>query len=254
MLEDVVRSIARQWKVLVIVALVISVAATVLGLMWPNRYTATASVTVEAIPTVADVAPDVNMETQRLLARSTEVLSIADDRLGDTSVPALRGQLEVTVPRGSQVLEFHVTTGDAERSAEVADAIATAYLDQRTAAAEQRIVEASDSLASTAEELRTQLAALAPDNPLRESLDGQIRALDSQRAVLIATTIDAGSLIDPAAPPLDTDTPGLYVFVGAGVFLGLLVGAFAALMVDRMSTRTTQRSQRDADSEPVTER
>ena len=230
MLEDVVRSIARQWKVLVIVALVISVAATVLGLIWPNRYTATASVTVEAIPTVADVAPDVNMETQRLLARSTEVLSIADDRLGDTSVPALRGQLEVTVPRGSQVLEFHVTTGDAERSAEVADAIATAYLDQRTAAAEQRIVEASDSLASTAEELRTQLAALAPDNPLRESLDGQIRALDSQRAVLIATTIDAGSLIDPAAPPLDTDTPGLYVFVGAGVFLGLLVGAFAALI------------------------
>lgn len=234
MVEDVGRSIARQWKVLVGVALAIAVAATVLGLVWPDRYTATASVTVEAIPTADDATPDVNMETQRLIARSTEVLSLAADELPDTSVAELRAQLEVTIPRGSQVLEFRVTTGSADGSAEIADTIATAYLDHRSAVAERRITEASDALALTAEQLRAQLAVLEPDNPLRESLEGQIRALDTQRAVLIATSIDAGSLIDPAATPQDTDTPSLYVFAGAGVFLGIFVGAFAALIRDRM--------------------
>ncbi|HTH05074.1 MAG TPA: hypothetical protein VL916_04355 [Ilumatobacteraceae bacterium] len=253
MLEDVYRSIARQWRVLVVVALVIAVAATVLGLIWPDRYTATASVTVEAIPTVEDGNPDVDMETQRLIARSTEVLSLAAKELDDTSVAALRSQLEVTIPRSSQVLEFRVTAGGADRAAVIADTIATAYLDHRTAAAERRIAEASDALASSAEELRAQLATLEPDNPLRESLDGQIRALDTQRAVLIATTIDAGSLIDPATPPVDTDTPSLYVFVGAGIFLGIFVGAFAALIWDRLADgRRSRASRRGDDARPVT--
>ena len=254
MVEDVYRSIARQWKVLVLVALGITVAATLLGFVWPDRYTATASVTVEAIPTAADAAPNVNMETQRLIARSTEVLSLAADELDDTSVAALRTELEVTIPRGSQVLEFRVTTGSAEGSAEIANAIAAAYLDQRTAVAQRRISEASEALASTAEELRAQLAGLEPDNPLRESLEGQIRALDSQRAVLIATSIDAGTLIDPAAPPQDTNTPSLYVFTGAGVFLGLFVGAVTALVMDRVAASRRSRPARgSADPAPVSE-
>ncbi len=253
MLEDVYRSIARQWRVLVVVASLVAVAATVLGLIWPDRYTATASVTVEAIPAADGSTPDVNMETQRLIARSTEVLSIAVDEIEDTSVSGLRSQLEVTIPRGSQVLEFRVTTGDAERSAELANTIATAYLDQRTAAAQRRISEASDALASTAEELRAQLAALEPENPLRLSLEGQVRALDTQRAVLIATSINAGSLIDPATPPEDSNTPGLYVFVGAGIFLGLFVGAFVALIWDRVKESRRPRAARGDAEKRVTE-
>ena len=254
MLEDVYRSIARQWRVLVVVASLIAVAATVLGLVWPDRYTATASVTVEAIPAADGSTPDVNMETQRLIARSTEVLSIAVDELGDSSVGGLRSQLEVTIPRGSQVLEFRVTTGDPERSAEIADAVATAYLDQRKTAAQQRISEASDALASTAEELRAQLAGLAPDNPLTASLEGQVRALDTQRAVLIATSINAGSLIDPATPPEDSNTAPLYVFIGAGIFLGLFVGAFAALIWDRVKDARRPHAAPSGGAKRFTER
>lgn len=242
MLEDVYRSIARRWVVFVATALVIVVAATVIGVMWPDRYSATASVTVQAIPSVAESDPDVNMETQRLIARSTEVLELAVDELEGASVPELRRDLEVTVPRGSQVLEFRVSTGDPMRSAEVANAVAQAYLSHRAAEAERRISEASDALASTAADLSAQVAALDPESPLRESLEGQIRALDSQRAVLVATSIDAGSLIDPAAEPDDTDTPSLYVFVAAGVFLGLLVGAFTALIWDRIAVARRARS------------
>lgn len=254
MVEDVYRSVTRQWRVLVIVAVAIAVAATALGMIWPDRYTATASVTVEAIPTAGEAAPSVNMETQRLIARSTEVLSLAADTLVGSSVAGLRDELEVTIPRGSQVLEFRVTTGSAEGSAEIANTIAAAYLEQRTAVAERRISEASDTLASTADELRTQFSGLEADNPLRESLEGQIRALDTQRAVLIATSIDAGTLIDPAAPPQDTNTPSLYVFVGAGVFLGLFVGAFTALIVDRIAeTRRSRSSRGVADAKPVIE-
>lgn len=241
MLEDVYRSIARQWKVLAAVAVLFTGISVALGVLWPDRYTATASVTVEAIPTAQGSANDVNMETQRLIAQSTNVLSLAVEALGDTSVVRLRDELEVAVPRESQVLEFSVTTGDADESAKTANAIATAYLEQRTAAAQGRITEATEALTATADELAAQLATLEPDNPLRSSLEGQIRALQSQRAVLIATSFNAGALIDPAVAPRDANTPGLYVFVAAGVFLGLLVGAFAALIwngVSRARRRT----------------
>ena len=255
MLEDVYRSIARQWRVLVVVALVITAAATALGLVWPYWYTATATPTVEATPTADEVAPDVNMETQRLIARSTEVLSVAVADLDDGSVAALRDQLEVTIPRGSQVLEFRVTKGDPDRSAEIANTIAAAYLQQRTAAAERRIAEASDALASTAEQLRTQLAALESDNPLRESLDGQIRSSEVCSGPCSSrprSTPDRDSI--PAAPPSDSNTPGLYVFVGAGLFLGAFLGAFAALIWDReRGTRRSLAPRGGADAKRVTE-
>ena len=236
MLDDVFHSIARRWRWLVGVTVLMALLGLALGLLWPDRYTATASVTVEAI-TIGEQTADVNMETQRLVARSTDVLSIAAANLDDVSVAELRGALEVNVPRGSQVLEFKVTAPSAEAAAEQANAVAEAYLEQRTVAVEQRIAEASETLSTTANELATQAAGLAPDDPRRAALDSQVRALQDQRAVLIATSFDAGSLIDPAVEPTDTDKPKLYVFVAAGFFLGLFLGGFAALIRDRVARR-----------------
>jgi uncharacterized protein involved in exopolysaccharide biosynthesis len=249
MLEDVYRSIARQWRVFAAVTVLITVCAVALGVLWPDRYTARASVTVEAIPSAQGSAPDVNMETQRLIAQSTGVLSLAVEELGDTTVVRLRDDLEVAVPRESQVLEFSVTTGDAEESAETANAIASAYLAQRTSVAQARITEASEALTATADEIAAQLAALEPDNPLRSSLESQIRALQAQRAALIATSFTAGSLIDPAAVPREANTPSLLVFGAAGVFLGLLVGAFAALIWDRVSRARRRPAAAHADAD-----
>jgi uncharacterized protein involved in exopolysaccharide biosynthesis len=236
MVEDVFHSIARRWHWLVGVTVVMTLLGLALGLFWPDRYTATASVTVEAIA-IGEQTAEVNMETQRLVARSTEVLSIAAENLDDVSVAELRGALQVSVPRGSQVLEFSVTAPTAAAAAEQANAVAAAYLEHRTAAAEERIAEASKTLTSTADELAAQAAGLAPDDPRRVALESQVQALQDQRAVLIATSFDAGSLIDPAVEPTDTDKPKLYVFVAAGFFLGLFLGGFAALISDRVARR-----------------
>ena len=250
MLEDVYGSIARRWRVLVGVTVLATLAGLALGLLWPDRFTATASVTVEAIAT-GQQSGDVNMETQRLVAQSTEVLSIASEQLGATSVAALRGELQVNVPRGSQVLEFNVTATSAATAAERANAIAEAYLEHRRVATERRITEASDTLAATAGELSAQAEALAADDPQRVSLEAQIRALQEQRAVLAATSFDVGSLIDPAVEPTDSDTPGLYVFVAAGLFLGVFIGAFAALIRDRVASSRSSRSSRSKRAAPV---
>ena len=70
MLDDVFHSIARRWRWLVGVTILMTLLGLALGLLWPDRYTATASVTVESI-TIGEQTQDVNMETQRLVARST---------------------------------------------------------------------------------------------------------------------------------------------------------------------------------------
>jgi capsular polysaccharide biosynthesis protein len=243
LLEEIYRSVARRWRVLLGVAVLTVMFAVALGLFWPDRYTSTASVTVEAIPAGEGTLSDVNMETQRLIAQSEDVLSLAVDEIGSTTVPALRAQLQVQIPRGSQVLEFSITSEDAEDAAAKANAIAAAYLDHRVANAQRRITEASDALTATADELTQQAATLAPDDPIRASLESQVRALYEQRAGLIATSFDAGSLIDPAAPASDTDTPAFIVFVSAGLFLGIFLGAFVALITDRvMAARAVSRN------------
>ena len=251
MLDDVFHSIARRWRWLVGVTILMTLLGLALGLLWPDRYTATASVTVESI-TIGEQTQDVNMETQRLVARSTEVLSIAAENLDDVSVAELRSALQVNVPRGSQVLEFIVTAPTAEAAAEQANAIAAAYLEQRTAAVQQRITDASATLTSTADELAAQAAGLDSEDPRRISLESQVQALQDQRAVLIATSFDAGSLIDPAVEPTDTDKPKLYVFVAAGFFLGLFLGAFAALIRDRVARRGMRAAHDTAPEQVVT--
>lgn len=235
MLEDVYRSILRRWRVFAAVALLAIASATALGVLWPERFTATAAVTVEAVATGQNSVPPVNMETQRVVASSAEVLELAAEELDDLpSVTELRSELQVQVPRDSQVLEFDLTAGSAEVAAERANAIAAAYLEHRLARAEGLIAQASEELKASVDELTAQAAALEPGSPARVSIENQISTLQDRQATLLATSVDAGAFIDPAAAPSEEDGPALYVFVAAGVFLGVFIGAFAALVWDRI--------------------
>ena len=234
-LEDLYKSIARQWRTLVAVVVVVVGIAVAANFVWPERYSATAVMTVEPITVQSLGSRDVNMDTERVVATSTEVLSLAVEKLPDTTVAELRGSIEVFVPRGADVLEFKFTASDPETAADSVNAIATAYGDQRVATAQGLLDEATANLATRISELTTRFNSLGEDDPIRSSLAVQIESLRAQQAELASSAFYSGSLVSPGVAPADSTKPSVLVFIAAGLFLGVFLGVFIALIRARVT-------------------
>jgi uncharacterized protein involved in exopolysaccharide biosynthesis len=245
--EDLYRGIGREWRLLVAVAVLFLGVALAANYAWPQRYQATAVLTVEPITAIQQggSSGSVNMDTERVVATSTEVLAIAARDLPGTTVADLSDAVTVSVPKGSQILNFTFTSGSPVGAAESANAIATAYSDQRVANAQRVVTEATDNLATRIDDLSGQLAGLGENSPARSTLAMQMQALQERQATLASATFYSGSLVSPAAAPQDSTKPSITVFLAAGLFLGVLVGAFSALVRARLRSPRTPRTERE---------
>ena len=232
LLEDLARSVRREWRILVsviVVALVLAVAATVL---WPQEFEAAAVLTVETT-TVAQpgqATGAVNMDTERIVATSSEVLALAAKSIPNSTVEELRDSLVVSVPKGAQVLTFTLTADTPDAAAAGANAIAKAYHENRVATAKQLVDGAVDNLASRIAELTTQAGTLPADSVVRATLEAQIQALQERQVLLESTAFNAGSLVSPAVAPTSSTQPSAVIIFGAAIVLGAFVGVFAALL------------------------
>lgn len=247
--DDVFTAVRRRWRLIAITSAVGLVVAAALGILWPDRYAATTIITVEPIAVIANAgsANTVNMETERVVALSSAVLGPASEQLGGVSVATLRDAVQVSVPKGSQVLEFTATLADPRQAADAANAVAESYRAQRIANAERVTSEA-------AERVMLQLTALGTQRREQQETGGteasievvqlQIEALQRSLAALTSLTFNPGTLVTEATPPNDSASPSIVVFLAAGLVLGLLVGMFATIVLARRSPAVRQSHPR----------
>lgn len=226
----------QSWLVLVGAIVAFTIAGVGVFFLYPQKYTAEAQHTVEPISVLSTGSSfnTVNMETEKVVATSTAVLERAVESLDDTTIEGLRANTVVEVPRNSQVLIFQVTANTPDLAAERANALATAYGEQRTENARSVVDRTTEELSQSI----TQLQALVDSQPEgsseRAATQLQLQALLDQQALITATPFYSGMLVTPADPPRDDDRPSVLVFVAAGMFLGILLGAIAALIVSRV--------------------
>ncbi|MCT1479513.1 hypothetical protein M3C17_15890 [Microbacterium sp. p3-SID336] len=226
----------QSWMVLVGTVVAFALIGFGIFVIYPQKYTASAQHTVEPISvlSVGSSFNTVNMETEKVVATSTAVLKRAVEDLEDTSVEALRNNTVIEVPRNSQVLIFDVTANTPQAAADRANALAEAYGAQRTdnarAVVEQTTAELGDSIA----QLQAVLDSQPIDSSERAATQLQLQSLLDQQARITATPFYSGSLVTPADPPQKSNRPSALVFIAAGLFLGILVGAIAALIVSRV--------------------
>lgn len=234
-LEDLYRSIGRGWVLLLSFAVGFSLLALLAFGLWPQKFEATAVMTVEplTVSAGAGTGDGVNMETERVVATSSEVLVLAAKSLKAPTIDELADAVTVSVPKGSQVLEFTVAAGDPATSAKRANAIANAYSERRVANAEAVVADAIAFLSGRIAELEQQIAAAAPTSEQMQTLQAQIASLQDSQAALTSTTFYSGALISPAVAPASSTRPSLGVFVAGGLFIGLFLGSFAALVYGR---------------------
>lgn len=235
-LEDLYRGIIQSWIVLVGTIAALTLIAVGIFAIYPQKYTAEAQHTVEPISVLSTGSSfnTVNMETERVVATSTSVLNRAVEVLDDTTVEALRANTTVEVPRNSQVLVFQVTANTPQLAADRANALATAYGEQRTENARAVVEKTTEELGASITQLQTLLDSQTVGSSEYSATQLQLQALLDRQALITATPFYSGTLVTPADPPQKSNRPSILVFVAAGIFLGILLGAIAALIVSRV--------------------
>ncbi|WP_030507613.1 hypothetical protein [Microbispora rosea] len=228
----------------------------------PARYTAVAQ--VQVLPTGAQEQFNVpnsrqretlNLDTESQIARSAVVSAMAAATLKYPDPEELREHLTVDVPPNSAILSISYSASDPRAAAAGAQAYADAYLRNRARAAEDAIggqlkliaarlreVEHELDKAGTAQTTTTQTAitqtAAGQGTSRRQAvLARQASDLTLRYDALKTVAVTPGTVISPARPPARPAHPSPPLFLGSGLFLGVLAGAGAAFGRDRLDTR-----------------
>lgn len=243
---DLYASVRSEWKSLALVVLAAVIIALIVGVALPRTYSSTAALTVAALDQT-DPTRTVNMETERAVATSSSVLDAAARKMGSTSGTDLADALEVTVPKGAQVLEFTVTLGNAKRASEAANAIADSYDSLRVANAERSVTDATTTLSARIAALNAAIAAEGGGDSSASAV--QARALEESLATLNAVAFTRGTVVTTAEPARSPSNPSIAIFLAGGLALGLLIGVFVAL--SRARDRDARSVSHDSESETV---
>ena len=244
-LSDLFSSVRAHWRAFIIVVLVCLAIGIASGYLLPDEYAASASLTVEPVD-VTGTATSVNMDTERVVASSTSIVSAAVESVPALSVAALRDALTVNVPKGSQVLEFTVTHPSADLAAQGANAVASAYNAQRIAMAEKDVQDSLETLTDRVTALESTKAVEGANSQAGKAATVQIEALEVNIATLNAATFTEGTLVSPAITPRSSTKPSLVVFGGGALVFGILVGGFVALGRARSAELRRSNAQHSA--------
>lgn len=221
--------IKNGWKPAVIITVICLVLAGALHVVWPSKYEANAVITVAQ---VTESKEPINMDTERVVAASDAVLIAATRELGGVQLGDLRDRLAVSVPKGSDVLQFTVTDSIAERAAASANAIAKSYGANRTSSAQTATENAMDSITQRIAELERERNDKTKVVDQR-AIDLQLTSLQESLANYSATTYSPSSILRTAVVPDRPTTPGLTLFMAGGFFLGIFASVAFVLTRER---------------------
>lgn len=234
----VAAAILERWRVMLVVVLATLAAAGVLIAVVPPRYSSTSTVQVAAMSVnpLSNTLSPVDMETERIVGGSEVVAARVAERLADgTTAQSLQSSLVVGNPSSSQILRFEVRRRDPGAAARTADLFAEEYLANR--------VENTQSVADeVADRLTRQIALLEgrranASGTTLEDLNRQISSLRGQEVTLATLSFFGGRIVGRAVAPSSPVGPGPEAYLAAAVALGLLAGAFLALLFDRFDPR-----------------
>ncbi|MEL7208477.1 MAG: hypothetical protein AAGK32_09655, partial [Actinomycetota bacterium] len=247
--EDYLGAAKRQRRLIAAVIGVCVLLAIAATFAMSKTYTAESRVLVRPVLDPSDqTSAEVNIDTERGVARSLSVSEIAAALLGgEQSASSLQQDLSVSAIPDSQILKLSYAAGDAERSAEVANAYADAYLQFRTQEADsakeqvQTALEAERAnLVARRDALIQEKRALPEDSPDRVAIDSELDVIEANDAAIRAdlanlgsAPVDAGTVLDQAEVPAGPSSPSLKLNLAAGLLIGTVVGLLIAFLRER---------------------
>jgi succinoglycan biosynthesis transport protein ExoP len=241
----------RRWLLVLAVLLLVVGAALAYTVLAPPTFQSQAEVLVRGAggPLGANNGPDsASLETEREVVLSTAVAERARIPMGFPGSPVeLLTHVSVTVPAATQILTITFSSADPTVAQRGAQAFADAYLAYRDERAIRAVTGASAvvqrRIGALQEPLRKANVTLADPTTsaverqqataTRDSLIGQISALQVQLAAVSTVDIDPGEVIEPASLPKSAAAPNPALNLTGGLLLGTILAIALAVVRDR---------------------
>jgi capsular exopolysaccharide synthesis family protein len=232
--------IRSHWLVLVAFALAGLVAAFAYATLAPKTYQAESDLLVTPVaaddpnliglPLVRATAdPTADVLTVAKLVDSPSVASLVAKRLGGNP-NALLNYITATPVTQSEIIAVQATAASPARAAQLADAFAQQTVQARTNA------------------MHSQLATLIPTlkDSMRGLPAGDRAGLASQLAVLETLRASPDPTVrvsSPATPPTAPASPSKKLSLGAGGFVGLIIGVLVVLAINALDPKLRDEDQ-----------
>ena len=252
-------ALARRWSSIVagtVAGLVVGIA-TVFAV--PVSHSATVSMTVTSpaltpAPAVrASLSNTTDMVTEQGIAKSAAVLDVAAARLGNgVTADDLRSNMEVSGDTNGTIVKIEYVAPTRQEAIDAADAIANAYLKERTALVEQRADEIASGINTQIEALESELASLAPQydedgnakaNPRAAEIRTELTKLTKDAEQLAPYHATAGRVITSAAASSDEITPSKARLVLTTTVVGIFAGLVLVLIRETRSRSLASPTQ-----------
>ncbi len=221
-----------------------------------KSYTATSRVLVTATGVDSSAQANVrttsaiNLDTEAQLVKSAAVIQRATETyptLTKYTFEDLVADIAVTVPPNTTVLAIAFTADTAAIARSGADALSTAYLDDRQSNAQGLLDRQKRNGQETVTALTTQLQKashqvgdLPKDSPSRPYLQNRIGILknqingENQQIVTLGSVqITPGRVVTAASLPTSPSSPSRTINVASGLGVGLILGLLAAWLLLR---------------------
>jgi succinoglycan biosynthesis transport protein ExoP len=226
-------ALKRGWPLIALIIVLMTVTVLVLSLALPKTYEATARVLMDDRagafePTDVETVRR-RLATVQTLLTTRDVLAQAAEQLPDESVETLEDKVEASVDQDANIVDIVARDGDAEGAAEIANAVAQAFLAQQQAAEQDRLARARAELQDAIDTL-----SASP-----ESADA-VQALQQRLSELSVSEASAGSelqLAQAARPPTEPDSPRPVRNTIFALFASAFLAVLAALAVDQLAPR-----------------
>jgi Mrp family chromosome partitioning ATPase/capsular polysaccharide biosynthesis protein len=248
---DALRSYLRAVRAHRLLVAAVVVATLLGGMAWMEvrapRYTATAQLlmnpvsaddpTLTGLPVIRDANdPTRTAQTAAILVRSPGAARLAAERLGDWTPEQVFDAVDVQPEGQTNILDVSARASSAGAAAAVANAFATAALDERDTAARREAQPLLDRL-TRARATRT------PD----AELDRQIAILEEVRGRGDPTLQLAGR----AAPAGSQEGASTSMIVVLALLAGLILGSGAAVLLELLGPRRIRAEEELAAIHPV---
>lgn len=252
-------ALARRWTSIVagtVAGLIIGVVAA-FGV--PVSHSATVSMTVTSpsptpAPAVrASLSNTTDMVTEQGITKSAAVLDAAAEQLGGGLTAAdLRPNVEASGDTNGTIVKIEYVAPTREQAVAAADAIAAAYLKERTALVEQRADEMAAVVTEQVQALETELTSLKPqvgedgnakENPRADEIRTELAKLGRDAEQLAPYHATAGRVITSADASDDEVSPSKVRLILITTVVGVFVGLVLVLIRETRSRSLTSPTQ-----------
>jgi len=230
-LSRVSRAIRRDLKLVAGIVVVVTGVVLLVSMLSPVQYRASARIADEplAAGTADSGDTDRRLATSRELATTPGVLAAAAQQVRGETAETLADKVSATVDPATSILDIAATDSDPDHAADVANAVARAFLSERERQERQVLSQAQQRLTQELQDQRARGASAAT-----------IDALRSRLGDIAATGVMVGSglrLVQEATPPSSPYAPQPVRSAFVALLASLLVAVLVAVARDRLRRR-----------------